>query len=431
MPRDLPGFYWDPQRNRYFPIGTRPPGPLSSQSLRQPQVPPTPPSDGNYSYESAWGSATTRVRKRRNLWRLTDLGKSELINHSQQALLRHDLFGLHVSRTTCAREERLPIFGEIRNFISTTSPTGQQYRLVGDSQGWIYSSHLDAFTLPGNNNTWTVETNLDPDSETSSLNICDTYSLATSFGPVSKMRVQKLDDPNLSFVITAKNTHDIRCASYTLNPSEIVVGAKQHAVYLTDIFNQPKTRILKTHSDVFSVVRDHDLIYAGTRNGSIHRFDLRIPSTTITPTTKTTIFTDITGSNHSPKQGRKSGSTVLHMQLVDDVYFLTSYMNGELVLYDIRYAQRSTPVLRFRGHVNSHTARLGITTDPTSTLLFAAGQDCKIRGWSMRTGEPLLPPLSNNNDRRTTLLFGAVGREGGNWGWNGIVGGMWGWVVEI
>ncbi|KXN81744.1 Dual specificity phosphatase ibp1 [Leucoagaricus sp. SymC.cos] len=211
---------------------------------------------------------------------------------------------------------------------------------------------------------------------------------------------------SFSFMITVKNCHDIRCSAYT-TPTEIVVGAKQYAVYLMDIFNYPQTRILKTHSDVLSITRTRDLVYAGTRNGSIHRFDLRVP--------------DSNGTKNIFSNKYQTRSTVLYMQLINDIQFLTSYMNGDLLLYDIRYTRNTTPVLQFQGHVNTHTSRLlllydirytrnttpvlqfqghvnthtsrlGIAIDPTSEFLFAAGQDRKVRGWSIRTGSLLLPP---------------------------------------
>ncbi len=46
----------------------------------------------------------------------------------------------------------------------------------------------------------------------------------------------------------------------------------------------------------------------------------------------------------------------------------------------------------------------GIAIDPDNDFLFAAGQDCRIRGWSLRTGNPLTPmnPTSSNHDRSNT-----------------------------
>ncbi|KAJ3561665.1 hypothetical protein NP233_g10055 [Leucocoprinus birnbaumii] len=341
MPEDLPGFYWDPQRNRYFPIAH---SALQHQSVPQPTPPPNYPLS---NAQAGASDASNKRRRRRSIWRLTDLGKSDpaVINR------RSDLFGLHVAKTWCVREERVPIIGEIKHFIVCFP-----IQFVPSEE---FAEMLDS--LP--------------------------YS-ATSFGPTSKLRVQKLDDPNLGLVITPKNTYDIRCSSYSYDPNEVVVGARQHAVHLTDIFNQPKTRILKTHSDVFSIVRDRNLIYAGTRNGSIHRFDLRVPSTA----KSTTLFDTV---NNAATRYSRPSSTVLHMQLIDD-----------LLMYDVRYTQHSTPILQFKGHVNSNSSNLGIVTDPTSSFLFAAGQDNRIRAWSLRTAEPLPLPLPLLNQQQANNKFG-------------------------
>ena len=32
----------------------------------------------------------------------------------------------------------------------------------------------------------------------------------------------------------------------------------------------------------------------------------------------------------------------------------------------------------------------GFTVDPTHSFLFVAGADCRIRGWSLRTGDPIV-----------------------------------------
>lgn len=155
---------------------------------------------------------------------------------------------------------------------------------------------------------------------------------------------------SLSFILTAKECHDIRCADFT-NSNEIIVGtvihashhvschiyfvrlgAKQYAVYITDVFNTTRIRVLKTHSDVFSIARQQvsnhnslstltsaeyllkNLAYAGTRNGNIHRFDLRIPS----------------DRGVQALLSNRPRSTVLHMQLIDDIRFLTGYMDGQV-----------------------------------------------------------------------------------------------------
>lgn len=43
-------------------------------------------------------------------------------------------------------------------------------------------------------------------------------------------------------------------------------------------------------------------------------------------------------------------------------------------------------------HTPQPTHPQGIATDPAQDFLFAAGQDHRIRGWSLRTARPLDPP---------------------------------------
>lgn len=313
-------------------------------------------------------------RRPRSLWHLS---------HSLVRPCPTLILGLHLARTASVTVQHLPVLGQATTLV-IHSPS---YALLGDNRGWIYTLSDD--------DQCTVDSNLGTDSEISSLNISpDSFSLATSFGPASRIRVQNLADPNLSWLITPRGLHDIRCSDYSVDPNQAVVGAKQYAVYLTDILNQPKTTLLHTHSDVFALTRQHDLVYAGTRNGSIHRFDLRIP-----PPPKNSKNTSIFSAP------RPRSSTVLHMQSIGDVYFLSSYINGEIVMYDIRFTQRHSPVLRFPGHVNTYTPRLGIVTDSSSTFLFAAGQDRKLRAWSIPTGEPLLPSPSNPHPNPFSIQF--------------------------
>lgn len=84
----------------------------------------------------------------------------------------------------------------------------------------------------------------------------------------------------------------------------------------------------------------------------------------------------------------------------------------QLGSYDLRFARGSTPLMTFSGHINSYSNKLvrlfkrngtsqsksdhnqALTVDPSEDFLFAAGQDMRIRAWSLRTGNALHPPLS-------------------------------------
>ena len=47
------------------------------------------------------------------------------------------------------------------------------------------------------------------------------------------------------------------------------------------------------------------------------------------------------------------------------------------------------PVLALKGHVNSHTQALGLDVSPDGQFLVAAGEDHRVRIWSLRTGRQL------------------------------------------
>jgi DDB1- and CUL4-associated factor 4 len=51
----------------------------------------------------------------------------------------------------------------------------------------------------------------------------------------------------------------------------------------------------------------------------------------------------------------------------------------------------------------------GIAVDPSEDLLFAAGQDCRIRAWSLRTGQPLYPPVSSPSESSSSNSRAAGG----------------------
>ncbi|KAG6334690.1 hypothetical protein ID866_4389 [Astraeus odoratus] len=61
----------------------------------------------------------------------------------------------------------------------------------------------------------------------------------------------------------------------------------------------------------------------------------------------------------------------------------------------------------FAGNVNSYTIKAPIAVDPLEEFLFAAGQDNRIRLWSLRSGgQPLTPdPSLSTTEPRNRYLF--------------------------
>jgi WD repeat-containing protein 21A len=113
-------------------------------------------------------------------------------------------------------------------------------------------------------------------------------------------------------------------------------GADKKAIYFQDI-DLPSFEKLLTYSDVFGIFQQdvrlrvrfpptalltiyQNLIYAGTRNGSIQRFDKR--------TCKRDgqkLFDD--------RFLNQQRSSVLHLEIIRDTQLLTSHMNGEVCIH--------------------------------------------------------------------------------------------------
>ncbi|CAL1402563.1 unnamed protein product [Linum trigynum] len=75
--------------------------------------------------------------------------------------------------------------------------------------------------------------------------------------------------------------------------------------------------------------------------------------------------------------------SIVSLQLYDQ-YFLASSMDGAIKLYDHRLTNRGA-VQVYEGHVNSHT-RLQLKVDPSERFLMAGGEDCHLRLWSIKSG---------------------------------------------
>ncbi|CAI0546261.1 unnamed protein product [Linum tenue] len=78
--------------------------------------------------------------------------------------------------------------------------------------------------------------------------------------------------------------------------------------------------------------------------------------------------------------------SLVSLQLYDQ-YFLASSMDGAIKLYDHRLTNRGA-VQVYEGHVNSHT-RLQLKVDPSERFLMAGGEDCHLRLWSVKSGKLL------------------------------------------
>ncbi|TFK73642.1 hypothetical protein BDN72DRAFT_875735 [Pluteus cervinus] len=352
MPAELPGFYWDEERNRYFPLSSRP------KTTLTPTVAPVAahPPEGPRNFLSTHG----RRRRPHALWDLTETLRNT-VNYSKRYTLNHDILSEHYARTSSLKNSIVPTFGTIKSF-NTTIVDGQCRQFIGDSHGWLYSSTFDV-EADWNTTSWSAELNLQFDSEISTICISGNNCAATCFGSTTRFSLMDLSDPARTSLFRLNSVYDVRAAH--LEGSSLALGAKSKAIYVSDINVFPPVQVLDTQSDVFSIYKQTDLVYTGSRNGSIRRFDLRIGKPRGQP-----LF--------DPRN--EVSSPVLHLSVIRDFEMLLSRMNGDLATYDLRFLRLNHPIFRFPEHINTITQKLGIAVDPSEEFLFAAGEDRRIRG---------------------------------------------------
>ena len=108
-------------------------------------------------------------------------------------------------------------------------------------------------------------------------------------------------------------------------------------------------------------------LYAGTRSGTVVSFDLR------TNSKSSAIFV--------PKDS-KIAPSIIGLHAVGHDYLITSCMDSKLLLWDCRMNRK---VLDYAGHCNSHYWCKSVV-DKSESFVACVGQDKSIRVWSVYTG---------------------------------------------
>lgn len=141
------------------------------------------------------------------------------------------------------------------------------------------------------------------------------------------------------------------------------------------------------------------VLFNGCRSGEIFSFDLRQRSRK--------------GQSWKAHRFHQESAVTSVRILQDDNYLLAADMSGQIKLWDVRM---SKSVQQYRGHYNEH-AYLPIHVSESEGLLLAVGQDCYTRIWSLRDGHLLrtIPsPHPAANDLIPSVVFSSNlgGRNG-------------------
>ncbi|KAJ3520251.1 hypothetical protein NM688_g9189 [Phlebia brevispora] len=182
----------------------------------------------------------------------------------------HDILTRSITSLT---EGEVTSYGDLpfSSLNVTTDAEGSYVACTGDSGGW-----LQTFTA---NSRWMspgYSRELYLGSMVSAICRSPTHRLAVSFGPSCKIAVENTveDDELWTIMNMPAGCYDIRTAH--LSGNSLALGAARKGILFPDIDVDWHYQVLPTGSDVFSIIQHHNLIYTGTRGGSIKAFDKRV-----------------------------------------------------------------------------------------------------------------------------------------------------------
>uniref|UniRef100_A0A674N8L8 Uncharacterized protein n=1 Tax=Takifugu rubripes TaxID=31033 RepID=A0A674N8L8_TAKRU len=402
--RFLPGFYFDPEKNRYFRLlpGHNNCNPLTKEKLqekeREKERQRMLAEDENPRKKAPRsGLNSSLVLQKRHL------GLSQLHSYCRQVhevkvsgMRRHKLeiqstdnsnpntdnFRLIVADSACER-----VFT-----VNDVSHGGCKYGIMSfssSSQGSLSVELCDNlyFTNRKVNSICWASVNY-PDSHVllCLVGAADTPG-CVSLLPASLFSNSNPDQPGMlcSFKISSAWS----CA-WCLNPQfdKTFSTGLSHRVILKDA-ETGRTQTYSSSSDVLAQ-QFVPVLFNGCRSGEIFSIDLRQRGR----------------RDHNWKASRfhqESAITSVRV-LQDENYLLAADMLGQIKLWDVRVTK---PVQEYKGHRNEH-AYLPVHVCEPEGLLMAVGQDCYTRLWSLKDGHLLrtIPsPYPAANDMIPSVVF--------------------------
>ncbi|XP_014498760.1 uncharacterized protein LOC106759894 isoform X1 [Vigna radiata var. radiata] len=457
-PRELQGFYYDPEKNRYFPIKGPIPGSSSKPKNPTPKAPQTP------SNQLQTGRSSCRKLRNRTLPKLLQARELEgrhviyphycrcnfaeeydKIQASKPVVWRYrgtDKMGvcalkhLRVDLQTLQGQTETDVLltGSINGSLSF-SEVGGVGQYFDDGTKWradcvknfvkgktfehdemrkpVFRPNRAALLMPSRISCIRLGPKCSPQAENdgsvAGRVLFTTLGSETSGGSVYTLGLVEPLNLGPGILNTWSGLEEIasfRCtlwtAEYDYNRHRAVIGTSLGGASV-DLETRMETWFLRCKSDVFAqqIINSGNVILCGLRNGAIVTADFRekreslsdrlishrIPYSSSIGGCKKEWFKlkgDIFPS-HTIRMP-SSISSLVSLQF-DEQYFLASAMDGSIRLYDHRLLQRGA-VQSYEGHVNSHT-RIQLGVDPTERFVTSGGEDCKLRSWSLKSGELL------------------------------------------
>lgn len=366
MPQDLPGFYYDPDKNRYFPIK----GPIPG-STHRPK--PAPPSQNSVSLPTQVPSKPKKRDKISKLLQCRELCGSIIDFRDRKGGFQEECKKKLASKPRIWRYQGLEKDADCSLALIPITIETEEGQFAAD-----------ALITGGMNG---------------SLSLFDVGDVGrhTSHGhkTAAEFVWPERDDP--SSYETLKDIWKFNGATLIM-PSSTNRGAT-----LVDLESGVSSTLCSSKSDVLSVqfIHSGNVALCGLRYGAIVTVDVRQPQRQLArhrilhpsidstrPAQKTTKPFVLKG-NIQPSCTVYMPSSICCLASLQmyDQYFLASSMDGSIKLYDHRLTKRG-PVQSYEGHVNSHS-HIQLATDASERFLMSGGEDGKVRIWSIRSGEML------------------------------------------
>ncbi|KAL8513325.1 hypothetical protein ACS0TY_019507 [Phlomoides rotata] len=419
MPKELPGFYFDAEKNRYFPYK----GPIPGSSTKPPSV-----SKSSDSKAKEADILCQSIKKRQRLLQARELWGNVISSRKGKLSFRTEYQKSHASQPTIWKykgTKKVANFALGHVVADVSMPHGLVERdiLVGvSSNGMLHlflvgkveweRDHMDSHKVDC---VWPL--NLDQQPRRKELiqhlaSSCDTRSYLTSeISCIKLLRKSSLQDDAMSkqIMVTTLGSDSASGSVYLLDLSQplrfdvvfpverfqelasfkqtlwavdcdlegrrAAIGTNR-GVILLNMETGASSWVLRCKSDVLSVQlkQPGNSILCGLRNGAIMTVDTRQKHIK-------------SRADRSSTVSMPSSVCCLASLELWDQYFLASSMDGSIRLYDHRQMQKG-PVQSYEGNVNSHT-RIELGVDPSERVVLSGGEDCYLRLWDIKSGELL------------------------------------------
>ncbi|XP_068110211.1 DDB1- and CUL4-associated factor 4 [Hyperolius riggenbachi] len=398
---ELPGFYYDPEKNRYFRLlpGHNNCNPLTRESILQKQL------------EQKRLQLLEEDQKSKNATR--PVGNATLLVWKRElGLMPFETYcrRVHELKANCMQRKKVQVVdphpftlrSKKYNFILPDSACQRLLAVHEVESGFSKYGFLNL------NGLWkdapTVQHVVDwdytdlqvNDACWATLNEPDSHILISLFfrqgtkNCINLVRANRSPDdfdgdPMVWYNI---NISHVWCCSWCNNPRlqrTFSAGLSNQVLVISAATDSRRT--FKTNSDVLAqqFALEKVLLFNGCRSGEVFSIDLRVPSSSPSHWKKETSF------------NQSSAITCLRL-LQDENYLMVSDMSGEIKLWDLRMVKC---VQQYEGHKNSY-AHLPLHVKEEEGLLLAVGQDCCTRIWSLADAKllrtiPSPHPASNNS----------------------------------